>query len=86
MIKFVLLLICIFFSLNLESDKEDAITLNEYEIECYIGKSTYKIENTHNRPYLVLIKASSLYYSLYEGDEIISYDNEVYNDLIIFFF
>ena len=80
MIKFALLLICIFFSLNLESDKEDAITLNEYEIECYIGKSTYKIENTHNRPYLVLIKASSLYYSLYEGDEIISYDNEVYND------
>ena len=36
MIKIALLLICIFFSLNLESDKEDAITLNEYEIECYI--------------------------------------------------
>lgn len=81
MIKIILLLISIFFSLNLEPDKDNARTLNEYDIRCYIGTETYKIENTYNRKYLVLIKASSISaYSLYGGDKILSYDNNIKND------
>ena len=55
MIKTILLLISIFFSLNLVPDKDKAITLDEYNIRCYSGTYTYKIENTDNRKYLVLI-------------------------------
>lgn len=80
MIKTTLLLICIFFSLNLEPDKDNAVEIYEYAIRCHVGTETYKIENTQKKKYLVLIKASSLSYDLYEGDKTISYNNNVHND------
>ena len=84
MIKTILLLISIFFSLNLVPDKDKAITLDEYNIRCYSGTYTYKIENSDNRKYLVLIKASSISkYDLYggdNGDKILSYEKSIYYD------
>ena len=81
MIKITLLLICLFFSLNLVPDKKNAHTLDEYEIICYVGTETYKIENTNNRNYLIFVRPSSIpNYAFYGGDIEISYSKKISND------
>ena len=81
MIKITLLLICLFFSLNLVPDKKNAHTLDEYEIICYVGTETYKIENTNNRNYLIFVRPSSIPdYAFYGGDIEISYSKKINND------
>ena len=82
MAKIILLLslISIYLS-SLSPDKDNAILIKEYEIKCYRGLITYKINNSQSKKYFLLIKNYYISeFALFQDNIELSYETYLDND------
>ena len=86
MLKILLFIINISIIFNeLTPDKDNAISLGEYEFKCKswgsTGTQTYKINNVLNKKYIILIKPISLKeFAIYAGNTKLNYETYTNND------
>ena len=82
--KMLLMIFLLNISLSLNAlipDKDNAVLLQENEIICKRGTTTYRINNFQNKKYFLLIKDYYIRdYALYEGDNKIEYETYSSND------